>query len=247
MIYGVGYQETQQYDHGGVLYDTLTAAAFEAVLADALATEKTDKEEIAEEQAKIEGMKTQLALTEKTIASVIQQKYAALRISEQEISSIENTLATLEQKLQQLAAMDPSALALQGAEVKAATAYSTALAAKPISRLWVIRDRLQQIDARIEQVASRIPVVEIITEKNETVYMSQNSLIHYNPSKGDCLYTIAQNPHVYGDASKWHIIYEANKSAIDDAYKEYTKRFGASKYIHPEDLLFPNQILKIPK
>ncbi|NLI97864.1 LysM peptidoglycan-binding domain-containing protein [bacterium] len=47
---------------------------------------------------------------------------------------------------------------------------------------------------------------------------------------GDCLWKIANSVAVYGNASKWPQIYEANKDQIRDP-----------------DLIYPNQVFKIPR
>ena len=49
----------------------------------------------------------------------------------------------------------------------------------------------------------------------------------YTVVKGDSLSKIAK--HVFGDAGKWHAIYDANRDQIDDP-----------------DLIHPGQVLKLP-
>jgi len=48
--------------------------------------------------------------------------------------------------------------------------------------------------------------------------------------KGECLWRIASYPEVYGNGTKWSIIYRANQDQIKDP-----------------DLIYPNQILEIPR
>ncbi|MBS3740906.1 MAG: LysM peptidoglycan-binding domain-containing protein [Candidatus Cloacimonetes bacterium] len=48
--------------------------------------------------------------------------------------------------------------------------------------------------------------------------------------KGECLWTISEYPEVYDDPFKWPKIYRANTDKIDDP-----------------DLIYPNQILRIPR
>ncbi len=47
---------------------------------------------------------------------------------------------------------------------------------------------------------------------------------------GDCLWKIANSIAVYGDASRWPEIYEANKDKVNDP-----------------DLIYPNQVFTIPR
>lgn len=48
--------------------------------------------------------------------------------------------------------------------------------------------------------------------------------------KGECLWYIAGYEHVYGDPTKWPLIYRANRDKIKDP-----------------DLIYPGQVLKIPR
>jgi nucleoid-associated protein YgaU len=48
--------------------------------------------------------------------------------------------------------------------------------------------------------------------------------------KGECLWRIAADPDVYGDPYQWTKIYDANKDLISDP-----------------DLIYPEQVLKVPR
>ncbi|MCD6578880.1 DUF4398 domain-containing protein [bacterium] len=52
----------------------------------------------------------------------------------------------------------------------------------------------------------------------------------YKVIRGDCLWNIAKKPKIYGDPFKWPRIYKANKDHIKDP-----------------DLIYPNQVFKIPR
>jgi len=48
--------------------------------------------------------------------------------------------------------------------------------------------------------------------------------------RGEFLWKIASYPEIYGDGSKWPLIYRANQDQIKDP-----------------DLIYPNQVFKIPR
>lgn len=59
---------------------------------------------------------------------------------------------------------------------------------------------------------------------------SLKALGHYFVEKHDCLWTIASQPRVYGDAFEWPLIYKANRDQIKDP-----------------DLIYPRQNLLVEK
>jgi hypothetical protein len=65
--------------------------------------------------------------------------------------------------------------------------------------------------------------------------------------KRESLFKIAGYPQVYGDPFQWKKIYLANKELIDNNYKRYQKLLNADATINPQDVIFPGQILKIPR
>ncbi|MBN1982366.1 MAG: hypothetical protein JW795_12610 [Chitinivibrionales bacterium] len=258
LIHIPGYLQTNQnntFYHKK--FDTLTAAGYESALAHALTQEKADKEAIAEEQARIEQIKLQLAQADFSIEAVIQEKYAVLGVSQRDIAAADNVLTSFEQKMDYFIGQDPSILIASESEIGLIHRKCLAFSTKPLSRLWQFKSRVQELLRLIEQVRNQITraqesntqtakVVEEIAS-SQTSVLEEKSFTTYTPSRGECLYSIAQNPQVYGDGSKWRLIYNANKEVIDKAFREYTKRFGTSKYGRPEDLLFPHQTLKIPR
>ena len=59
---------------------------------------------------------------------------------------------------------------------------------------------------------------------------SNSYTVRLIPERRDCLWRIAENVEVYGDAFKWPSIYSANKDQIKDP-----------------DLIFPGQVFQIPR
>ena len=61
----------------------------------------------------------------------------------------------------------------------------------------------------------------------------------YTIKSGDCLWSIAKA--AYGDGSKWEVIYEANKTVLDEAARKYGKSSSSNG-----QLIYPGTKLTIP-
>ena len=73
------------------------------------------------------------------------------------------------------------------------------------------------------------PKEHIKTKKIKQSYSKKQPARYYMVKKGDTLHSIAGNPDIYGDRSKWKLIYDANKERVPQI-----------------KLLNPGQILIIP-
>lgn len=69
-----------------------------------------------------------------------------------------------------------------------------------------------------------------ILSVNQVIKIPRGLPYSWKVYSGECLWRIAAYPEVYGDAVKWPLIYRANKDKIKDP-----------------DLIYPNQVLEIPR
>ena len=68
------------------------------------------------------------------------------------------------------------------------------------------------------------------------------------PQNRECLYRISGYDFVFGDPAKWPYLYRANQSIIDKGFNRFKDRRGEScKYSRAADLIFPGQVLDIPR
>lgn len=224
-----------RYEQNAEEYDTMKLESWEIALAQAQQRESALKQQIAEEQAKIENLKQQLLDLEQRIASVIQEKYTILGITEQDVIAAEAEIASIRQELELLLGLTPDELLQRMSDIKNAEARIAALKAKPVSYLWRIRDQIRDLEALLERVKANLP----------------DKLMSYTvrliPHRRDCLYRIAEYPEIYGDPTQWPSIYRANKSLIDNSYSRYLKVTEEPKYSRAADLIFPGQVLDIPR
>jgi len=215
--------------------EEMTYEQYEMELAAAQQREIAAKEEIAVEQGKIEELKQAIADMDNQIASVIQEKYDILGITEQDVIDAENEIASIRQELELLLGLMPEELEQRINDIKNLEARIAALKEKPVSYLWKIRDQIIELEDLLERVKSNLP------DKPASY------TVRLIPERRDCLYRIAEYENIYSDPTQWPKIYRANKTQIDNAYNSYVRNVEESKYGRAQDLIFPGQVLDIPR
>ena len=146
-----------------------------------------------------------------------------------------NQIASIRQELELLLGLTPDELLKRIGDIKKQEARINALKAKPVSYLWRIRDQIVQLEELLARVKANLP------DK-----LSQYT-VRLIPERRDCLYRIAEYPEIYEDATQWPRIYRANQGQIDAGYNRYLQRVEEPKYSRAQDLIFPGQVLDIPR
>ncbi len=213
----------------------MTYEEYEMELAQAQQREQAAREQIAEEQAQIENLKQQIAEIETQIASTIQEKYDVLGITEQDVIDAENEIASIRQELELLLGLMPEELEQRKEDINRQAARIAALKEKPVSYLWRIRDQIAELEDLLERVRANLP------DK------PSNYEVRLIPGRRDCLYRIAEYDFIYDDPSQWPMLYRANRNMIDNSYERYTRLVEEPQYERPEDLIFPGQVLDVPR
>jgi len=213
----------------------MTYEEYELALAGAQEREKSAKQQIAQEQAKIESLKQRLLEIDRLIAQVIQEKYDILGMTEQDVIAAENEIASIRQEIELLMGLSPDELAKRMSDIKKIEARIAALKRTPVSYLWRIRDQIRDLEQMVERLKSMLPDKPMGYTVREI------------PGRRDCLWRISEYDFIYGDPTQWPRIYSANKSIIDKGFNRYVQRSAEPKYSRPEDLIFPGQELDIPR
>lgn len=213
----------------------MTYEQYETELAAAQTREKTAKEAIAQEQAAIESLKQQIADLEARIAAVQQEKYQILGITEQDVINAETELASINQEIQLLMGLSPDELAKRMNDIKKLEARIADLKKKPVSYLWRVAKQIKATEDMLAQLKARLP---------DKPGQYEVRLI---PERRDCLYRIAGYENIFNDPAQWPSIYRANKGAIDNGFSKYQQNTSDPKYTKSEDLIFPGQMLDIPR
>ena len=222
----------------------LTYNQYETQLTQALEREKTAKQQIAGEQSGIESLKGQIADLEQKIAALQTEKYSILRITEADVASAQNEIAYIAQAMDELEALSPEDLLKRKNDVDAAQVRIDALKRKPAALLWKIRDRVGPLSDRLERIKARLgqqppaaPVAEALSSYT----------VKLVPGNRESLSRIASYDFIYGSAVKWPTLYRSNQSIIDNKYDRYVKHATDPKYSRAADLIYPGQVLDIPR
>jgi hypothetical protein len=232
----------------------LTYEQYEKQLASLQQREKNAKELIASEQAQCENLKNQIPDITEKIASVRKAIYDIIGITENDVAAANVEIASLRQQLEVLINLSPDDIKTHSKEINALQSRIAALKKMPISRLWKIRDQLPPVEQLLEQVKTKIALPKPVMATSQMTPAAQlppSSSSSYTvrciPGGHESLFQIAAKDSVYGDPKKWTLLYRSNKAKIDEQYQVYLKRNPEKKYLHPEDLIFPGQILDIPR
>ncbi len=216
-------------------YESLTLETYVTEVATAATDERREKTEIELEESQIRELKAEIAKVEAKIDATIKEKYTILGITEADVIAAEEELSTISSKLSLLRDLNENDLLARKGEFIECKEGLTALKDKPVSYLWRVRDQIVPVDRLLSQVEDAMP--SLLAEYE----------VQLNRGKRDCLYRIAGQELVYEDVSKWPELYRANKSMIDRGYNRYTKYSDDPKYDRAQDLIFPGQVLSIPR
>jgi nucleoid-associated protein YgaU len=234
--------------------NTLTYKDFEDQLSSVQQREKAAKEEIAQEQGKIETTHQQLADLAQKLNDVVLEKQALLGITEQDIQAIENEIEGIRSQCETLFGLSGSDLYAKKAEIDLSAQRLSSVKAKPVSYLWRIADNIKQVEDLIGRLAAKsagaapTPAATVEKQSAQTSSLSTSYTVQGDAGSRDFLYKIASSKEVYGDGSRWRELYRANKALIDKNYEHFKQRMGSDcKYVKPADLLFPGQVLVVPR
>jgi len=225
----------------------ITYKEYEDQLASVQQREKTAKEEIAQEQGKIESTKQQIADLQQKLADVQKEKYALLGITEADIGQAETEIASIKADLEQLLAITPEELVKRKNDLAALESRVAAVKAKPVAYLWKIADEINGLTQLVDQIKSRMQMASTETAKPASDKATSYT-VKLSRENRECLYRISGYDIVFGDPAKWPYLYRANQSIIDKGYSRVKASKGAScKYARAADLIFPGQVLDIPR
>jgi len=231
---------------------SITYKDYEDQLASSQLREKTAKEEIATEQGKIEAVKQQISDATQQITTVTNETYALAGTSEPGMAAAEAEATSVKQEFEILLGLAPEELARRGADIKALDDRIGALRAKGLSGLSRMAGRLAELAQLSDQVKSRMklaaPQPAVETTPATASDKPNSYMVKLARDNRECLYRISGYDFVFGDPAKWPYLYRANQSIIDKGFLRYKnlKKDGA-RYSRAADLIYPGQVLDIPR
>ncbi len=164
-------------------------------------------------------------------------------ITEADVAAAESEIASIRQQLELLFGESAEALKKRGKDIELQQSRIAMLKKKPVSYLWRVRDQILPRDQLLEQVKAKAAQPSV-AEQSQTV---NSYTVRLAPGNRECLYRIAAYNFIYNDPTKWPALFRSNESIIKKKYEQYAKHNPHPKYSHLEDLIFPGQVLDIPR
>jgi hypothetical protein len=227
------------------------------------------REQIAREQNQIESLKVELHAVSKELSAVLNELYTITGYTEEMLNNSKSQLTVVEQKLALLSKSSSDDLLSQAVTIDSLTAIVSAYKGQKVSRIVSIKTLLDSCDLKLGKITTIVTSAQQKVSNDTKSAQSMASADTHNvdvskssssPDKVDAwivrevagngcesLYRIAGYPQVYGDSEKWLVLYKANKELIDKNYQIFIKNRQNGTDANPQDIIFPGQILKIPR
>jgi nucleoid-associated protein YgaU len=178
---------------------------------------------IAEEDAKISGLQTDLDGTQAQVDGVWDEIYAALGSSRAEDEQFKRDIQALRADVSALLSMSPEEIYKRKDELQA---FKDKLAAMRANNLALLSDNMAALDS----IESMILQAE---EKGKPAVPDTYTVI-----RGDYLWKIAGKSDIYGDAYAWSRIYTSNRDMIKDPNLIFPKQiFQIPRSVGPNEHL----------
>jgi nucleoid-associated protein YgaU len=220
--------------------------------------EKNAKEQVASEQAHLESLKTQNTEIGGKIVGVRKETLFLLGVTEKDIDAAQSEIGSIRQQLETVEGLSPEEARNHAPDIEALVSRLSNMKKKSVFFIWKIRDLLlatEEIAVRVKALTSAAvaspspePASPVSVEAVQgTASAAGSYTVRIVSGKHESLFQIAGQDSVLGDPKKWKRLYDRNKEKIDKQYQMYLKRNPKAKYLHPEDLIFPGQVLEIPR
>ncbi|MCF7859845.1 MAG: LysM peptidoglycan-binding domain-containing protein [Candidatus Cloacimonetes bacterium] len=175
--------------------------------------------QVAENELKIADLKEEIALLDQQYNVIYTRIMNSIgTVSHSDLINFEQQLNEIKNKLDYYDQLPNSELYKSNQEIKNFIAQYEDLKGENLAKVPQFQQDFAEIDSRIEMLQENMyPYGEYYEDE-------------YTVVKGDYLVKIAGYEHIYNDPQKWGIIYRANRDQIKDP-----------------DLIYPNQVFKIPR
>lgn len=235
------------------------ADGFAAQLDAAQKKEQNAREQIADEQSRIKSVKHQIENIDNKIADIQREKFNLLGITVKDISLAETQLSILKKELENLSNIVPEDLLKRKSEIDSLDKRLCELKARPAVRLAELTGKVYRFELAFLRVKTEFDSIcdrrnaagETKTDNDSVVAAAVSPWVDKYTVKAvygrsETLLRIAGYPEIYGDSHKWYLIYDANKDLINRNYQKL-KNSGNTNYTQPQDVIFPGQVLIIPR
>ncbi len=174
---------------------------YQAQLAEAQNEEATTSQDVEALDAEIVEIDAKIVTTQEEIDATWAEIYAMLGTDKAGYEAYGAELASIDSKIDGLAALTPEELFKAKDEVKALEEEIAAAKEQNLASLSENEAKLAELEARIASLKANMPA---------------NIFDQYTVVDGDYLWKIAKKDDIYGNAYQWIRIYSVNKDQIKD-------------------------------
>jgi len=183
-----------------VLAQEMSWEEYEAQLLSWQQREMDAKAAIAEEEANIERIKSEIAAMDQSIMEITQQMYDMLGITQADVDQLNREMAAIMGHIDQLKMMSSQDLEFKRDEIDGIEREIDALKQWPAAGLPAMQREMAKLRKALMELRGKLPKLP----RTHTVV------------EGECLYVISGYSQIYDDPLKWPRIYRANRDKIKD-------------------------------
>jgi nucleoid-associated protein YgaU len=184
----------------GSAQEKMSWEEYEATLLSWQQREMDAKAAIAEEQANIEKIKTEMATIDQRIQHNTQQMYQLLGITQADVDQLGKEMAGILDHINRLKKMSSQELEFKRDEIDSIEKDIDGLKKWPAAGLPVMQRQMMDLRQALMELRGKLPKLP----STHTV------------KKGECLYVISGYSQIYNDPKMWPRIYRANRDKIKD-------------------------------
>lgn len=211
------------------------------------------RQEIAHEQALVLELKNKLGAARSRIDSIRTAYLNRLGITEQDVAAAIMELSGLNVQCSTLFCMSDKQFMEDSLRIISLRTGVDALSGSPAAKLRTVSEKLAPVKESVSSLEGRFAALMDSTafaQNQKTAPMNEESrmesyTVRRIDGRPESLSAIAER--VYGDPGLWPRIFDANKTEITGNFAVYSRQGKMAAYKNPSDLIFPGQVLKIPR
>jgi hypothetical protein len=235
----------------------LSSEEYEKELLEFQNRDKKLREQIAQEQAVIFNLKKNIASSQQHIKEIQQKKLSILGITSDDVSTTADAITLLQNNVTGLLNYSDQRFLEDSSKVPNFRMHVVNLHSNPATRMPELSKKFKNLSQLVDQCEKRLNQLLVTMQTNvqpepdketgQTPEPDEGTSYTVKEVKGDpeTLFSIAQK--IYGDPLQWRKLYKANKATIDSNFKKYNKSNKVQVYSDPSNLIFPGQVLTIPR
>jgi len=184
----------------GFAQEKMSWEEYEATLLSWQQREMDAKAAIAEEEANIERIQTEITSMDQRIVDITQQMYGLLGITQSDVDQMDREMAAIMDHIDRMKMMSSQDLEFKRDEIDGIEMEIDQLSKWPAAGLPAIQRKMAKLRKALMELRGKLPKLP----RSHTVV------------DGECLYVISGYSQIYDDPLKWPRIYRANKDKIKD-------------------------------